>query len=153
MSFDTVAEFKNIHGGRNVFILASGPSLASTDLTPLKRRIVIGLNRSCLVFPEPNDHCTMGERLFNEYETDLRSQRYLFTLQDRPFGIPLRLLGSEGFSRDLTKGIYSGYTVSYFALQLAVYMGFTKVFFVGLDLKHRQGHTHFFGIDHVSRNH
>ena len=153
MSFDTIEDFKGIHHGRNVFILASGPSLATTDLTPLKRRIVIGLNRSCLVFPELHYHCTMDERLFNEYETDLRSQRYLFTLPDRPFGISLHLLGSEGFSRDLTKGIYSGYTVSYFALQLAVYMGFTKIFYLGLDLKHAEGQTHFFGRDWVSTNH
>lgn len=153
MSFDKIADFKGIHNGRNVFILASGPSLATADLTLLERRIVIGLNRSCLVFPEPHYHCSMDERLFTEYEKELRSQRYLFTLENRPFGIPLHLLGSEGISYDLSEGIYSGYTVSYFALQIAVYMGFKNIFFVGLDLKHRQGHTHFFGIDHVSKNH
>jgi len=153
MSYDSIGDFKNLHDGRNVFILASGPSLAHTDLSALKRRIVIGLNRSSLIYPQTHYHCTMDERLFVEYEEVLRKTRYLFTLPNRPFGIPIKFLGSEGFSFDLEQGVYSGYTVSYLALQLAVYMGFKKVFFVGLDLKHDNGQTHFFGNDYVSNNH
>jgi len=153
MAYDSIGDFKNLHDGRNVFILASGPSLAAADLEPLKRRIVIGLNRSSLVFPDTHYHCTMDERLFVEYEEVLRKARYLFTLPNRPFGMPIKLLGSEGFSFDLEEGIYSGYTVSYFALQVALYMGFKRIFFVGLDLKHERGQTHFFGRDHVSLNH
>lgn len=153
MAYEKIGDFKNLHDGKNVFILASGPSLAQANLAPLSRRIVIGLNRSSLIFPDTHYHCTMDERLFREYKEVLEKSRYMFTLQDRPFGIPMTLLGSEGFSRDLTQGVYSGYTVSYLALQLAVYMGFTNIFYVGLDLKHQQGQTHFFGKDHVSSNH
>lgn len=153
MAYEKIGDFKDLHPGKSVFILASGPSLATTDLEPLGKRIVIGLNRSSLIFPETQYHCTMDERLFVEYEDALRKTRYLFTLEDRPFGMPIHLLGSEDFSFDLIKGIYSGYTVSYFALQVAVYMGFTKIFYVGLDLKHHPGQTHFFGKDPVSQNH
>lgn len=153
MAYERIEDFKDIHHGRSVFILASGPSLGRIDLGPLKRRIVIGLNRSSLIYPDTHYHCTMDERLFNEYEELLKKSRYMFTFPDRPFGIPIKLLGSEEFSFDLTRGIYSGYTVSYFALQLAVYMGFTKIFYLGLDLKHAEGQTHFFGRDWVSTNH
>lgn len=153
MAYDKVGDFKNLHEGKSVFILASGPSLAKANLEPLRRRIVIGLNRSSLIYPDTHYHCTMDERLFHEYEEVLKKSRYMFTLENRPFGIPIKLLGSEGFSRDLTQGVYSGYTVSYLALQLAVYMGFKRVFYVGLDLKHQQGQTHFFGKDPVSENH
>jgi hypothetical protein len=153
MAYETIGDFRDLHRDKGVFILASGPSLATLDLTPLRRRIVIGLNRSSLIFPDTHYHCTMDDRLFREYGDLLRKSRYLFTFEDRPFGIPLRLLGSEGFSYDLSRGIYSGYTVSYFALQLAVWMGFTRVCFLGLDLCHDGGRTHFFGVDDVSRNH
>lgn len=153
MAYVNIGDFKNLHEGKNVFILASGPSLADANLEPLSRRIVIGLNRSSLIFPDTHYHCTMDERLFHEYEEVLKKSRYLFTLENRPFGIPMKLLGSEGYSYDLTKGIYSGYTVSYLALQVAVYMGFINIFYVGLDLKHQQGQTHFFGKDSVSNNH
>jgi hypothetical protein len=148
-----IADFKHVHDGKRVFVLASGPSLAQHDLSRLRRRLVIGLNRSVWAYPDSHYHCTMDQRLFDEYPEVLRSTRYLFTLEGRPFGMPLRLLGAEGFSEDLTQGIYSGYTVAYFALQVAVYMGFREVFFLGLDLDHRAGQTHFFGHDFRSRNH
>jgi hypothetical protein len=150
---DKVGDFKNIHEGKRVFILASGPSLAALDLRPLSRRLVIGLNRSALIFPDTNYHCTMDQRLFDEHPEVLRKTRYLFTLAGRPWGIRIPLLGAEGFSWDLAQGIYSGYTVAYFALQLAVYMGFKEIFYLGLDLKHDGPKTHFFGSDFHSRNH
>lgn len=153
MAYENIGDFRGLHNDKGVFILASGTSLAEANLEPLRRRLVIGLNRSSLLFPDTQYHCTMDTRLFTEYEDVLRKSRYLFTFEDRPFGIPIKLLGSEGFSWDLTEGIYSGYTVSYFALQLAVYMGFKRVFYVGLDLCHPKGQTHFFGIDSVSKNH
>lgn len=113
----------------------------------------MGLNRSGLLFPDTQYHCVMDERLFEEYRDILQKSRLLFTLEGRPWGVPLKLLGSEGFSWDLEEGIYTGYTISYFALQLAVYMGFNEIVFLGLDLKHDQGNTHFFGSDYHSRDH
>lgn len=148
-----IREFKNIHEGKRVFILASGPSLGTLDLSLLERRVVIGLNRSALIYPDTHYHCTMDQRLFDEHPDVLRKTRYLFTLPGRPWGMPLPLLGAEGFSWDLEQGIYSGYTVSYFALQVAAYMGFKEIFYLGLDLKHDGGNTHFFGNDFHSRNH
>jgi hypothetical protein len=149
----TIADFKDVHNGKRLFILASGPSLVQHDLSRLQRRLVMGLNRSAWAYPDSHYHCTMDQRLFDEYPEVLRATRYLFTLDGRPFGIPLLLLGSEGFSEDLTQGIYSGYTVSYFALQVAIYMGFHEIFFLGLDLNHQADQTHFFGHDFRSRNH
>ena len=153
MAYEAIADFKNLHAGKHVYILASGPSLSELDLSPLRRRIVIGLNRSSLLYPDTHYHCTMDTRLFEEYEETLKKCRYLFTFEDRPFGIPIKLLGSEDFSFDLTHGIYSGYTVAYFALQVAVWMGFDRIFFLGLDLRHSEAGTHFFGVDPVSKNH
>ena len=148
-----ISDFKDVHRGKRLFILASGPSLAELDLTPLRRRIVMGLNRSLLAYPDAHYHCVMDERLFVEHEDLLRRTRCLFTLEGRPFGIPLRFLGGDGFSFDLERGVYSGYTIAYLALQIALYMGFQEIFYLGLDLKNRGGTTHFFGQDYHSLNH
>jgi hypothetical protein len=150
---DSIKAFKNIHEGKRLFILASGPSLATHDLTPLKRRTVMGLNRSFLAYTDTQYHCCMDQRLFDLFPSELEKTRYLFTLSGRPWGIPMTLLGAEGFSHDLEKGIYSGYTIAYLALQVACYMGFSEVFYLGLDLAHREHDTHFFGHDFHSRNH
>ncbi len=144
---DAIGDFKNLHDGKRLFILASGPSLATLDLAPLERRIVMGLNRSALLYPDTHYHCLMDQRLFDEYEGILSKTRYLFTVEGRPWGIPLRLLGAEGFSQDLEEGIYSGYTIAFVALQVALYLGFEEIFFLGLDLQHRGAQTHFFGTD------
>jgi hypothetical protein len=148
-----IEDFKNLHADKRLFILASGPSLGRLNLAPLHKRITMGLNRSPRIFPDTHYHCAMDLRLFKDCPEVLGTARYFFTLDDRPWGIPIKLLGAEGFSWDLTKGIYSGYTVSYFALQVAVYMGFTEIFYLGLDLKHEGEHTHFFGYDFHSHTH
>lgn len=113
----------------------------------------MGLNRSFMAYPDSYYHCVFDHRLFDLYEEELSKARILFTLEDRPHGIPLKYLGARGFSWDLENGIYSGYTISYFALQVAVYMGFERIFFLGLDLKTSQDKTHFFGHDYHSKSH
>lgn len=148
-----IKEFKNRHQDKNLFILASGPSLSTLDVSPLERRITMGLNRSFKKSPEPYYHCVFDHRLFDLYEEELKKCRVLFTLEGRPFGLPLNFLGANGFSYDLERGIYSGYTISYFALQLAVYMGFKRIIFLGLDLKLSGQQTHFFGYDYHSKDH
>ena len=60
-----ISDFKNVHEGKRLFILASGPSLATLDLTPLRRRMVMGLNRSALLYPDTHYHSTMDQRLFD----------------------------------------------------------------------------------------
>ena len=135
MAFESIEDFKDLHKGKNCFIISSGTSLSDLDLSPLERRITIGLNRSFMAFPSTTYNCVMDHRLFDLYPEEIKNTRYLFTLEDRPWGIPLKLQGSDGFSFDLQEGIFSGYTISYFALQLAIYMGFKRIFFLGLDLK------------------
>lgn len=153
MIYENLSRFKGLHSGKNCFIISSGTSLKDLDLTPLKRRITIGLNRSFMIYPETHYHCTMDERLFQLYPNELEQSRYLFTLKGNLFGFQLNLLGSDGFSLDLEQGIYSGYTISYFALQVAVYMEFKNIFYLGLDLCNKNGETHFFGYDYRSEGH
>lgn len=147
MALTTIEQFRNLHEDKNIFILASGASLNTHDLSSLKNKIVMGLNRSFKAYSNAYYHCVMDLRLFELFEEELKSSRYLFTLEERPFGIPMKLLGAEDFSFDLAKGIYTGYTICYFAMQVAFYMGFKKIFFLGLDLKHQGYNTHFFGHD------
>ncbi|MCO6431508.1 MAG: hypothetical protein J5J00_11665 [Deltaproteobacteria bacterium] len=148
-----IENFRGVHQGKRLFLLASGPSISGLNFEPLQRRLVMGLNRSFLLFPDTHYQCCMDQRLFDLYPEMLKKSRYLFTLRGRPWGIQLNLLGGEGFSFDLSAGIYSGYTISYMALQVAVYMGFKELVYLGLDLKHDSGRTHFFGADFHSRNH
>ncbi|MCB9061938.1 MAG: hypothetical protein H6622_10480 [Halobacteriovoraceae bacterium] len=148
-----ITKFKNIHTIKHAFIISSGPSLEDLDLSAMERRICFGLNRSFLKYEKAYYHCVMDERLIEQYPNEFSSQRQLFTIEGRSMGLGLKLLGSEGFSWDLAEGIYSGYTVSYFALQIAIYMGIKEIYFLGLDLKNTENKTHFFGQDYSSLKH
>jgi hypothetical protein len=138
-----VEGFKELHDGKRVFILASSPSIDDLELEPLHCRNTIGLNRAFMIFLDAKYNCTMDQRLFDEYPDEAKKTRYLFTLAGRPWGMPIELIVAEGWIWDLAKDIYSEYTVSYFALQLAVYMGFKEIVYLRLDLKNRAGKTHF----------
>lgn len=153
MALNKIVDFKGLHKGKRLFILASGPSLKDLDLAPLSRRIVMGMNRSIFAYPNTQYHATFDRRIFEEYPDLLKQTRYLFTTKDRPFGIPIEFKGANGFSFDLENGIYTGYTISYFALQVAIYMGFKQIIYLGLDLKTQGYNTHFFGHDFHSIKH
>ncbi|MDX1501079.1 MAG: hypothetical protein R3325_01870 [Thermoanaerobaculia bacterium] len=145
----TISDFRAVHPGEPVFLLASGPSLSRHDLTPLDERRVMGMNRSTLLYDRARYHCAMDPGLFRRNPELLRKAPVLFTFPGRPFGIPIRQLDHRGerFSFDLEEGIYSGWTISYFTLQVAVWLGFTRIYFLGLDLTHTAEGSHFFGRD------
>jgi len=65
MATDDISKFKNLHQGKRLFVLASGPSLSSFDLSKLDRRITMGLNRSFMVYPYTYCHCVRDQRLFD----------------------------------------------------------------------------------------
>ncbi len=51
-----------------------------------------------------------------------------------PRGIAfLKSIGRPSFSKDLTNGLWEGYTVTYVAMQLAYFMGFSEVILIGVD--------------------
>jgi Kdo-III transferase WaaZ len=42
--------------------------------------------------------------------------------------------GWVGFSRDIRKGVFTGQTIAFSALQVAVWLGYTQIFILGMDL-------------------
>jgi len=48
-------KYKDIHNGKRVFIIANGPSLADTDLNPLKNEITIAMNKISLIYDKNPD--------------------------------------------------------------------------------------------------
>jgi len=141
-----IRQFKSIHQGKRCFIIANGPSLKKTDLSFLKDEFTIGMNRIYLLFNElgfkPTYYVCSNNLLLEQFTDDIDalkmpkflnwSRKELFTNENSHF-VKHFLSLNDGFSTDISKGTYGGGTVTYFALQLAYYMGFTEVYLVGLD--------------------
>jgi hypothetical protein len=137
----------DIHKGERCFVIGNGPSLRNTDLTRLHSEFTFGLNRIYLLFPElgfttsclvsVNDlvleQCVQEIKALTipKYLT-WRSRRW-FSDDPQTIFLDTDFTGPENFSPDVSGRVFEGFTVTYVALQLAFYMGFTEVILIGVD--------------------
>lgn len=139
-------QYENLHKGERCFLIANGPSLKNTDLSLLKNEKTLGMNRIYLLFDELQFKTTYytvtNDLVIQQFKDDIQkiqsqkfvnwSFRHLFTNREICY-LKMKLALEDGFSKDITKGIYTGGTVTYASLQLLYYMGFSEVIIIGLD--------------------
>ena len=137
---------KNKHLGKRCFIIGNGPSLNEMDLSLLRDEITFGLNRIYLLFDKIGFNSTYFVSV-NKYVIEqsvaeierLSCMRFISwdarnNIQFTPDTVILRSRSGLGFSLDVsTQGIWEGATVTYVAMQLAYYMGFSEVILIGVD--------------------
>nr|ABP47234.1 hypothetical protein Mflv_4766 [Mycolicibacterium gilvum PYR-GCK] len=140
-----IKQFKNSHAGERCVIIGNGPSLKKTDLSLLSGEITFGLNRIYLMFDElgfeTTFHVVVNQLVVEQCADDFRRiQAPLFTttpsrafLDGAENVAYLNKLAGPRFSRDASHGIWEGATVTYVAMQLAYYMGFSEVVLIGVD--------------------
>lgn len=153
-----ITDFKNRHLGQRCFLLGSGPSLASMDLSGLRSEITFSCNRGYLLFDKlgfPTTYWALEDLL--DYEQwgkgfeDLQGP-IKFVADDVPFKgdyckTPfIRDMNCEKFSSD--PPFYFGGSVMYLMLQLAAYMGCNIAYLLGNDFKW----TNFYTLDDHDNN-
>ena len=143
-----LATFAGKHKNQRCFIIGNGPSLSEMDLSPLKNEITFGLNRIYLLFEKipfvPTYFVCVNELVLDQFAPDIRAlpitkflnwnRRNLFNFTDQTthfLKISLPLI--DKFSKDITKPISGGGTVTYVAMQIAYFMGFEEVVLIGVD--------------------
>lgn len=150
-------KYKNIHKGKRIFIIGNGPSLTIKDLNVLHEHneLCFALNKIHKVFSQTEwrpDYIGMTDTraiLASEEDLDIITENSVLFMADRYInsntayedGLQYVHLKSEyyapnppGFSDDITKGVFWGYTVTYdFAIQIAAYMGFSEMYLIGMD--------------------
>lgn len=154
--FKRIRKFYNRHDGERCFVVATGPSLKIDDLDKLYRNneYAISVNTVFRAFGKtkwrPNYLVVTDTATLDEYFDEIihANIQYKF-ISDRQyrkwekicrediimFHLITEYYEAEGpkFSFQLDNGVYYGYTVLYAALQLAVYMGFKKIYIIGAD--------------------
>lgn len=136
---------RDCHVGERCFILGNGPSLTQLDLKRLKGETTFGLNRGYLLFDElgfeTTYHVCVNRLVAEQFAAELAavSSVKLFAWKTHqhfvsPTGIAfVRTMERPHFSTEPAKGVWEGSTVTYVALQLAFFMGFTEVILIGVD--------------------
>lgn len=134
--------------GEKAVILCNGPSLNNVIFEDLQGVKTFGLNKINLLFDRtlfrPSFIVAVNKYVIEQNEDFYRSTKIPLFLSQKPsrkVGIDANsnrtLLytseGFPGFSGDPRSAISEGATVTYAALQLAYFMGFSKIALVGCD--------------------
>ncbi len=146
-----VRALRNLHRGRRAFVLGNGPSLCVPDLDRLQGEVTFASNKIFLCFDQTawrptyysvEDPLVMEQNLESIHAltgtTKLFTHlfRGVYTGKDATFfkqlAVPIE--GRKpGFSRNAVRGVYWGSSVSYSMLQLAVHMGCSPIYLLGMD--------------------
>lgn len=154
---EQIARFKDKYTGKRCFIVGNGPSLTVEDLDQLKHEYSFGSNRIYSVFDNtswrPTFYAaadmdlipTMVEHIesfspevcfIDKRANDLidpSSAVYPLNLRLDFFSPKKHTTDNISFSTEPSKRVAVGYTVTYICLQLALYMGFTNIYLIGMD--------------------
>ena len=146
-SVKRIAVLKDKHQGERCFIIGNGPSLKNTDLSLLKDEVTFGMNRIYLLFDRlgfaTTYYVAVNKLVIEQSTRDILSLScpkfiswHVRHLID--FTADMMFLHTRGqpmfmFYTDITKGLWTGATVTYVAIQIAYYLGFQEVILIGVD--------------------
>ena len=153
-SYKRIKEYKNIHLGERCFIIATGPSLTIEDIEKLNGEITFGLNTGVYLIEKsswrPSYYVIQDFEVFKNIKNDLSkidkhgivkfvgdTATQHVPKKDVLYSLKLydHLAGGQkiDFSADCFKYVSDGWTVTYSAIQLAIYMGFNEIYLLGCD--------------------
>lgn len=152
-----IRRLKSTKERKRCFIIGNGPSLTINDLEKLLNEDTFAVNRIYQIFDKTswrptyyvsqdrfvaNDikddldevvkscqHIFLNSCLWNVIKPEFKKQNVHFIFlndRDRDGDFPF-------FSDDICEQIYEGNTVTYACIQIAVYMGYSEIYIIGVD--------------------
>jgi len=138
--------FHNIHRGKRCFIIGNGPSLKQMDLGLLKSEFTFGMNRIYMAFPEmgfaTSYYVCMNDLVVEQCAADIQSlsmPRFIswrgrrWVTREPGLNFLYSTYTGPGFTCNMAGRVWESATVTFVALQLAYYMGFSTVYLIGVD--------------------
>lgn len=137
-----VLRLHDVGSGRILVIVACGPSLKQIDPSPLKGHDMIDI----MLINKPDNRLyptrfwlfcdqsqySRNQELFESYTGILINPESVRARH--PKQILLKVKQGIGFAKDISSGFYIGRSSTYSAMQVAYYMNYDKVFFLGCDM-------------------
>ncbi len=146
-SREQLSRYHEIHKNERCFILGNGPSLRNTDLTKLRDEFTFGMNRFYLAYDDLGFSTTyfvsVNDLVIEQCAADiqnLQQPRFVSWRGGRKWLKPEKDLNflystytGPKFAKDIRNRLWESATVTYVALQVAFYMGFSEVILIGVD--------------------
>ncbi len=164
--FRKLKEYKGKHEGERCFIIGTGPSLRMDDLEKIKGEVSFSVNSIVLSFPDttwrptyyaigdsfgyeklkdaireakmPTVFCGISTKLMTP-KMDISFIPYPVNLLDHGKMIPNHITKFSGNSFIVN---YSGHSITYNVMELAVYMGFKEIVLLGIDCDYSKSVNH-----------
>ena len=160
-TYKSLKKYKNIHNGKRCFIIATGPSLTISDLQLLKKEYTFGMNSIVKNYDEtdfrPTYYGIQDHIVYKAIEEDILKWysnsenvfiadriKWHFKIGKKWNIFPLnmsyhaykRWFKNEyfvKFSDDIFRRVYSGFSITYSLIEIAIYMGFKEIYLIGAD--------------------
>lgn len=167
-------KYKDKYKNQRCFIIGNGPSLTVEDLEKLQNEFTFASHGIYYVYDKtnwrPTFYCAQDSLLINERYSDIKnkcrdSQNFFAIVKGRNYPVfsknafGINLINDSfdekslpKFSNDPLIGFYEGMTVTYFNIQLAVYMGFKEIYLIGVDHFYAGGEKDHFSKEDVCTN-
>lgn len=176
-----IEQYKDIHTGESCFIIGHGPSLRVSDLDVLElnHMITFSMNWTYKLFDKTEwrpdyyvllDRRTMERYSYFKWDEHTKKKCFVADISEEFWSEnqseknikyhSIRNMNTRKtkFSDDISKRIYFASTVTYDCLQIAAYMGFKKIYLLGMDLApYKQGdksavsYSNFFKTDNQEK--
>ncbi|MGG7201272.1 6-hydroxymethylpterin diphosphokinase MptE-like protein [Clostridium butyricum] len=159
--YKSLKKYHNIHSGDRCFIIATGPSLTLEDLELLKNEKTFGMNSITKIYDKTNfrptyygiqDHLVYS-KMENEILKHYKNADNVFVsdrikwhskVGDKWNVFPLNMSYHAykrwfnnkffvKFSDNIYRRVYSGFSITYSLIEIAVYMGFKEIYLIGAD--------------------
>ena len=155
---EKIAELKNKYLNEECYIVGNGPSLAISDLELLQDKYCFAANFIYSLFDRttwrPEFYVSIDKetyKLIGDGLQDIEAKKLFYDISAKKYikkhkneniyymylntnfvDIPGENLHPY-ISEDIAQGISDGKTVTFIAIQLAIYMGFKKIYLLGVD--------------------
>lgn len=150
-----IRKLHNIAKGKRIFVIGNGPSLSLADLEMIRDEDSFASNYIFKCFEDTswrpkyyalldykylqkmhwkaddslnNVECIFINGVFLKERTKLMKNEYPF-YSDESYAYNSEV----GFSDNVARQVYDGMTVTYSMIQLAVYMGYSEIYLIGVD--------------------
>jgi len=131
-----MAKWYNKHANETAVIIGNGPSLTLEQIDKLSKYVTFGSNAIYDLPYQPTYYSIVDREMLDAclpLPEDFKPTMFLRAEAKVDNNNPIYPIVAGGFSRNIDNFVIMGGTVTYVLMQIAYYMGFTKLLLLGID--------------------